>query len=448
MQNTLFNSNTETIIQVLSANDKIIDCLPSIPRREKTQRFIGNIYDDIHWGCSMVYSAKKKHDSSRHIIETRRIHNQNEIPKPNRLSMSSIPKDVSEYIYNNSSYLFHFSTRVKNRLVKVNFVTTHRDPASHIDTYTQYFERMMVWFHIAFKYSSDTCGSNISIYIYDTPLQKILPTNRNEIVGISHANTAYTYACPVEHKHSNRIMTRGVVSSIESEIILFRKEEWFKVFIHETFHMLGLDFAGMHNIDTARNVIREKFPLESDMEIFEAYTETWATIINTCFCSYFCLKQMGKVTFVSYVEVLLGFEAAWRIFQMHKILQFMGLIYSDLYMNTKKAQLARSNLYRENTNVFAYYILSSILLVNYGDFLEWCSVNNGVSGNMSFHKTSANTVAFANFIVGLTENTASKTNIKNIGSKKCFNMILKSSTIPEYRKWISKTMRMTVCEMS
>lgn len=432
---------------MLSANDDIIDCLPSVPRREKTQRFIGNIYDDIQWACSSVAVAKQKNNISRHNVDTRHIRSVNDIPKPSRLRMSSIPKDVSDYIYNNSSSLFHFSTRVKNRAVNVKFVTSHTDPSSHIDTYSQYFERMMVWFHIAFKYSSDTCGSNISVYIYDTPLQKSLPKHRSGIVGVSHANTAYTYSCPIIPRN-RRMLTRGVSNSMESEIILFRSEEWFKVFIHETFHMLGLDFSGMHNIDAARNVVHDKFPLESKMDIFEAYTETWATIINTCFCSHFCLKQMGKVTFVSYVEVLLGFEAAWRIFQMHKILHFMGLRYSDLYMKSKKAQIARSNLYREDTNIFSYYIITSVLLVNYGEFFEWCSINNGISGNMSFHKTDANVIAFAHFIVRLSENTDTKNNIKDIGSKKCFNVILKSNTVPEDKKWISETMRMTVCEMS
>ena len=444
MQNIPFSPNTETIIRMLSANDSIIECLPSVPRCERTQRFIGNIYDDIQGACSTVHNVKQKNDGSRHKVDTRHIRNVNEIPKPTKLRMSNIPKDVSDYIYQNSSYLFQFSTRVKNRSVKVNFVTSHTDSASHIDTYTQYFERMMVWFHIAFKYSSDVCGSNISVYIYDTPLQKSLPKHRSDIVGMSHANTAYTYACPIAHR--NRPTTRSGV--MESEIILFRNEEWFKVFIHETFHMLGLDFAGMHNLDAARNVMFNRFPLKSDMEIFEAYTETWATIINACFCSHFCLKQMGKVTFVSYVEVLLGFEAAWRIFQMHKILHFMGLVYSDLYMNSKKARLARTNLYREDTNVFAYYIVTSLLLVNYGDFLEWCSINNGVGGHMSFHKTEANTISFANFIVKTSENTATKNNIKDIGSKRCFNVILDSDVELEPMEWISNTMRMTVCEMS
>jgi hypothetical protein len=448
MQSVPFGSDTETVLRMFSASDDIIECLPSAPRRKSTKKLLGSIYDDIQVSCATVHAAKQKHGMAVHNIETRPIRSIRDIPKPNRLSMTAIPKDVIDYIHNNRGYLFQFSNRVGERTIRVYFITSHSEAATHVDTYTQYFERMMIWFHIAFKYSSDACGANIGIYIYDTPLRKSLPKHRTDIVGVSHANTAYTYACPLSQRSSPRTTRPGVGSvARESEIILFRSEEWFKVFIHETFHMLGLDFSGMPNLNAARNVVHEAFPVQSDMDIFEAYTETWATIINACFCSHFCLDNMGKVTFVSYVEVLLGFEAAWRIFQMHKILRFMGLTYSDLYSKSKKAELARANLYREDTNVFSYYVITAILLVNYGDFMEWCTTNNGVGGIMSFHKTDANTVAFANFIVRIYSTHATRKNIRDIGSNKCFNAILNANGVTDDAKWVSETMRMTVCEM-
>jgi hypothetical protein len=430
---------------MFSASDDIIECLPSAPRRKSTKKLLGSIYDDLQSSCATVQAAKQRHGAAGYNTETRPIRTPRDIPKPNRLRVTSIPKDVLDYIHKKSAYLFQFSSRVGDRTIKVYFVTSHSEAAAHVDTYTQYFERMMIWFHIAFKYSSDACGANIGVYIYDTPLRKSLPKHRTDIVGVSHANTAYTYACPVEQRSPRT--TRSGVGTMESEIILFRSEEWFKVFIHETFHMLGLDFAGMPNLDAARNVVRDAFPIQSDMDIFESYTETWATIINACFCSHFCLDNMGKVTFVSYVEVLLGFEAAWRIFQMHKILRFMGLTYSDLYSKSKKAELARANLYREDTNVFSYYVVTALLLVNYGDFLEWCTTNNGAGGNMSFHKTGANTVAFANFIVRIYSTQATRKNVRDIGSNKCFNAILDANGVSDDAKWVSETMRMTVCEM-
>ena len=38
--------------------------------------------------------------------------------------------------------------------------------------------------------------------------------------------------------------------------------------------------------------------------------------------------------------------------------------------------IKRKNNYKENTNVFAYYVLCTLFLNNYSDFLLWCKENN------------------------------------------------------------------------
>ena len=48
----------------------------------------------------------------------------------------------------------------------------------------------------------------------------------------------------------------------------------------------------------------------------------------------------------------------------------MGLHYEDLHTADKR------HLYKENTHVFAYYILSAIFLNNHQEFLLWCKKNN------------------------------------------------------------------------
>ena len=63
-----------------------------------------------------------------------------------------------------------------------------------------------------------------------TPIKKVLPSSPFVILSPTHANTAVTTTC-----------------TADGEICLFRKEEIFKVFIHETFHSLGLDFSSMSN---------------------------------------------------------------------------------------------------------------------------------------------------------------------------------------------------------
>lgn len=459
MKPTSFAPDTETILQLFSSSDTI-DCLPSVPRRKSTAKLLGDIYDDMITSCKSIQRMKRSLGPAFNNVITRAIQS-GSVPVPKTLGLSSVPRNVHAYIHTKSSYLFQFSSRIGERKICVKFITDHTEAAPHVDTYTKHFERMLLWFDIAFKHAPDACGTNICVYIYDTPLRKSLPERQTDIVGIAHANTAFTYACPITDAKSGRSSSRSPrsVAVSESEIVLFRNEEWFKVFIHETFHMLGLDFAGMPNLDAARATVRDVFPVKSDMNLFETYTETWASIINACFCSYLCFGNRlsnqfaDKASFVNAVELLLGFEAAWRIFQMHKVLRFMGVTYSDLHSTSAKAVIARTHLYRENTNIFAYYVLTAVLLVNYGDFLEWCDNNNGVGGIMTFRKTEANTVAFAQLITRVHSTAATRKNVRAIGSKKCFNAISESSSESvlgddgESEEWVANTMRMTVCEL-
>jgi hypothetical protein len=62
--------------------------------------------------------------------------------------------------------------------------------------------------------------------LYFTNYLKILPPANGSIIDQEHANTAFTTSCKTN-----------------TEINLFREEEWFKVLVHETFHCMGLDFS-------------------------------------------------------------------------------------------------------------------------------------------------------------------------------------------------------------
>ena len=86
--------------------------------------------------------------------------------------------------------------------------------------------KMLTWLKVASKYSKNDCSQTLDIYCYLTPHQKILPNSQLTTLSPHHVNSAVTTSC-----------------SRNGEICLFRIEELFKVFIHETFHNLGLDFS-------------------------------------------------------------------------------------------------------------------------------------------------------------------------------------------------------------
>ena len=65
-------------------------------------------------------------------------------------------------------------------------------------------------------------------------------------------------------------------------------------------------------------------------------------------------------------------EKLYSVYQLVKILDYMGLRYEDLILKNRM----NKTLYKESTNVFCYYILKSILLYNSNEFIEWCLKHN------------------------------------------------------------------------
>ena len=123
--------------------------------------------------------------------------------------------------------------------------------------------------------------------------------------------------------------------------------------------------------------MKKLFDVKSDFEISECYTEFWATIINSCFISYDLLDDVNDVdNFLLFADFCIQLERIFAIFQMVKILHFMGLRYENLYKVDAVSTSFRKVLYKEDTNVLSYYILKTILLFNNDEFLRWCFMYN------------------------------------------------------------------------
>ena len=111
-------------------------------------------------------------------------------------------------------------------------------------------------------------------------------------------------------------------------------------------------------------------------------------IINSLFCSFYSLKNKNDVDdFMENAEFFINFERNYSFFQLVKTLKFMGLTYTDLYSKTQKSSITRNNLYKEKSNILAYYIIKTILINNYQDFIFWCKKHN--SSLLQFKKTTA-----------------------------------------------------------
>jgi len=242
---------------------------------------------------------------------------------------------------------------------------------------------------------------------------KVLPNkNTNAILDLLNANTAYTFSC----KKNN-------------DLVIYRKEEWFKVFIHETFHSFGLDFS-FYNDDISRTKILELFHVNSEVKLFEAYTEFWARIMNVLFISYFYNVKQSKEKFIQQCSKMIYLEQLFSIFQMIKVLNYMKIDYTQLTENSHIKKLQ----YKENTNILSYYVITCNLLFYYQDFLSWCQMNNKII--IEFTPTNENQIKMCEFI---------KEKYKMSSFLKAIQCIQSSFIKVPY--YLNNTMRMTIFEL-
>ena len=324
-----------------------------------------------------------------------------------------------------SEITYNFS--ILGRNCKVLFIVEETSVELKLNEFNKYVDNIIMWLFVLNLYSSKTCASSLVIYFYFTSLEKILPSSNIFVLDETHVNTAFTTTCPKD-----------------SEIVIFRKEEWFKVFIHETFHNFGLDFSDMNN-DNCHKYLLTLFNVNSQVNAYEAYTEFWADIINCCFCSFHLLEDKEDTEeFLEHTEVLINFERSYSFFQLVKTLDFMGLDYTNLYSNDNHSKIVRNTLYKEKTNVLAYYVIKTILMNNYQEFLLWCDKNN--MSLIAFKKTISNQNKFCEFISNHYKKKNMLDNIEN--TKKFINKLHISKKITKnMRSFLLSNLRMTICEL-
>ena len=204
---------------------------------------------------------------------------------------------------------------------------------------------VIAWMRVAARAARCECASvGVHVFMFLLDVPKRLPYASSLALGAEQVNTAFTTAC-----------SRG-----SAEIHLFRREEWFKVLIHESVHCFGLDFASAPaSAMRAGDVqLRRAFLLHAsqprELTFEEAYTETVAVLILCMFVA--CSQARHHSSCWSEWRKMVAREQQWSVVQAVKVLRYAGVHYGgDMHA------------YRERTPVFAYYVLKSVLLCFYQD---------------------------------------------------------------------------------
>ena len=287
-----------------------------------------------------------------------------------------IIEPIKKYINNFADYDITFSVKLYDKIVNIFLIT---DSKYNIEELKRKIYRILLWLHVVIKYAKNKfCSKELNIYIFLTDLKKVLPEHQHEEIGKLNVNTGFTMTCQEK-----------------SNIVIYRKEEWYKVFVHETMHNLDLDFSGIDN-DNTRKFILKIFPIKSDVKLYEAYTDTWAKILNVLITSYLVSDRTFK-NYQNLTQKYINLERTHCFFQCIKILHHMGLTYENLYSKDEHSSNMRS-LYKEQTSILSYYIINAIILNIYQDFLIWCQNNNTNDSILQFEKTKEKQMEFCKFI--------------------------------------------------
>jgi hypothetical protein len=329
---------------------------------------------------------------------------------------SSIPKPIRDEIERHCTHVEQVQFTLPNSTTQVRICIY--SPKKNKKRTSTIVALMTSWLRIISQYANNkTCSKKqLTIFLYQTTLCKMLPPHgKNSLLDEINVNTAFTQLC-----------------SEVSELVIFRQEEWFKVFIHETLHNFGIDFSGMNSDAASKNVF---FVPQCKLSLFESYTEFWARLINVCYCNVLHYSNKND-TFQTMVYI----EQQFAIFQAQKVLTHAGLEYTDLLEK-------RATQYKENTNALCYYILVAILLYDVTDTLEWCATNNYRGNNLlQFRNTKTNINAFVSYLRNQSHSFYLTT--KEEKERKERNTDFAHSAKQPSATWMNQTLRMSTFELS
>ena len=419
-----FSSDSEELIKLLLPDFDHFLVKKTPLQQKKLDNIFKILYNDIklaeRWATAkdtltrIKTHLKDKEESKEQLVPPWLLH-----------ESKYIPDFIRSYIIQHLKGYVIYKLKIGDRNVEIYFGILNEKYYHHLSQFDKYVQRMIIWLKMAFQYAPIKCSKTLKIYAFLTPFKKLLPGNQFTVISQNHCNSAVTTSC-----------------TPHGEIILYRAEEFMKVFIHETFHTLGLDFSTMP-LTRFNKKIRQLFPINSEFNLFEAYAEFWASVMNSLISAYLLTDNKDEANFLIYSDFCIRFEQIFSLFQMVKILDFMGLNYKNLFSNDSVSNGVRRYLFKENTNVFAYYIIKNLLLYFNVDFLIWCKQHN--NNLLTFNKNTSTLDSFIEFINNKYNN---KDLLKDIDKMHVFLKKQQGNRAEPKHNKLTKTMRMSLCELS
>jgi hypothetical protein len=363
-------SNNEEIIGILLDNiDKFYVHSKS---RSVEKKIIGNLFNDLYRSYKKIQNMIK---SNKIHVNTIVPNTPSDIPSTDLLDSHFCIENLKDIVNQQTVKVIVFSCSIKNVKIKIylNDLTTCQD----IHKYTIHHVFSII--DMLLGYSSIKNLKTLNIFLYLTDKEKKLPMSNICVLNKEHVNSAVTYSC-----------------SNNGEILVFRKEEWLKCLIHELFHSLCLDFIDLRSDINVKKYLNGLFCIKSDFLLSESYNEWWATNLNCLLNAFMMLeKKSNKKECLSFYHLCLLTEQMFSMLQITKVLNHMGMDYHML-VNKNIDKYIKENLYKEDTNVFCYYIIKGLLLFNNNETFRFFKDNN--TSLLNFDKTPQTLTNFLKLI--------------------------------------------------
>jgi hypothetical protein len=286
------------------------------------------------------------------------------------LNSRNVPSTILTYINTANHKTYKVTGVINSKTIELYFICYE---TSNLNI-TSYSNFVFLILYLLTIHEQNKCSKFLSIKIYLTPFLKTSPSpiNTTTILNKYEVNTGYS----------------NIGCNTQSSIVIYRKEEWAKVLIHELFHNLNLDFAIL-DIPHINRMLQKKFKLTINFDVNECYAEIWGRLLLTFFESF--NRSSTKNQFVMNFNKLIVREIHFSLLQATKIWHI----------------IEQSDNYNEKTNTFVYYILTSGLIHNYANFVMWCRKKNETL--FHFNKTNKRVYEFTEFTLSSLNNTNYKT---------------------------------------
>jgi len=366
--------------QLFKKKDALIMTLFNKNKNSIMSKFLDYIYIELNNKQKIINSiniAKSRTiEDNKDIISNKITSIVNKHLKHSKYVDESI---ISYIVANKKSKIVIYENIIKGKTYVFDFII-YNDEIS-ITNLDLIVEKMLLVLQLIIAISKNDTRNGQHVTFFLTPFQKKLNLNNNIILGAKNVNSGFTYP----------YLINGIT-------IIYRKEEFFKVFIHESIHYYGIDKA-LHkafnrniNYNNFMNLFNISNKTSVSVGINESLTEFWTFIIDVCVISY--NKSIKLTNYIDEFERLYKLELTHIIFQLVKILNYNKLTYSQLLTKS-------SNKYRENTHSFSYYIVKTLLVYNHEDVLNSNIFDINFSNNLNIcfkHDTNSINNFFINLV--------------------------------------------------